>query len=61
MADDKSPVPISAVGEIRGFFEVFLPGLFVLLHFVLAVYCLSPSRSDAQDFLLKLATSSTTA
>ena len=42
MPDDKPP-SLTAVAEIRGFFEIFLPGLFLLLHIVLFIYCASPA------------------
>ena len=42
MSNEKLP-SLTATGEIRGFFEVFLPGLFLLLHVLLLVYCAAPT------------------
>lgn len=33
---------LSALGDVKGFFEVFLPGLFLLLHVAVLLYCLGP-------------------
>jgi hypothetical protein len=44
------PPSLSAFSEIRGFFEVFLPGLFLLLHILLLLYCMQPTGRAAALF-----------
>jgi len=37
---DERPNVLPIIGDVKGFFEVFLPGLFLLLHLALLFYCL---------------------
>ncbi len=50
MPDDKTP-GFSAIAEVRGFFETFMPGFFLLLHILLLVYCVAPPNTPAAGFL----------
>jgi hypothetical protein len=52
--------PLSPVGEIRGVFEIFVPGLFLLIHLVLFVYCLQPGDT-IENFLKNLSGNATVA
>ena len=44
MPDERMP-RLSAISEIRDFFEVFLPGFFLLLHIALLAYCAVPASA----------------
>jgi hypothetical protein len=44
MPNEKPPA-LSPIGEIRGFFETFLPGLFLLFHIALLACCTLPTTS----------------
>ena len=48
---DGKPPSLSAFGEVRGFFEIFLPGVFLLLHVAVLVYCTAPVNSPPADFV----------
>jgi len=50
MSEDKAVFPVSSIAEIRGFFDMFLPGLFVLLHGLFVAYVIS---SDTNRHLLR--------
>jgi len=40
MAEHKSPFTLTSIGEIRGFFDLLLPGVFILLHLALVLYAI---------------------
>jgi len=44
MPDERTP-NFSTVTQVRDFFEVFLPGLFLFLHIVVLVHCALPSKT----------------
>lgn len=46
MPNDRPP-GLSSITEVRGFFEVFLPGLFLLLHITLLICCAAPAAREA--------------
>jgi hypothetical protein len=50
VAEDKTFLPLSSIAEIRGFFDMFLPGLFVLLHGFFVAYVIS--SQDSRKLLL---------
>jgi|SRR5579864_8841410 len=51
MAEKTTQPSIPGIGEIRGFFEIFLPGGFLLTNLVLVAYFFQGYDSHTKDFL----------